>query len=188
MADGKTVVAFTFPHEPDALENLADRMRRIQKYLKGIPKVKAFAITGKTAKKITDILEPDQKEVDSGLVLHAMRELEHAGNDQDFNNSMIAAVEAFSSYGHSGGSASVAIPMLNDLLQFKNLTPLTDDPSEWMKVEMGDEDCWQCVRNPEAFSNDNGKTYYLLSDGSNSEKQAKLYETSHKEELKSDGS
>lgn len=98
------------------------------------------------------------------LVEHAKRELALAGNDDDFNQSIIKAVEAFASFGHSGGSAMVAIPMLNDLLQFKNLTPLTNNPNEWMQVEMGKEDCWQSQRNPEAFSGDGGKTYYLLSD------------------------
>lgn len=102
------------------------------------------------------------------LVEHAKRELELAGNDEDFNQSMIKAVEAFASYGHSGGSASIAVPMLNDLLQFKNLTPLTDDERGWMQVEMGEENCWQSRRNPEAFSNDHGKTFYLLSEGGSS--------------------
>ena len=102
------------------------------------------------------------------LVEHAKRELALAGNDEAFNNSIIKAIEGFTSYGHSGGSASVAIPMLNDLLQFKNLTPLTDDPEEWQQhsKEMwdGEKGVWQSRRNSEAFSNDGGKTYYLLSE------------------------
>lgn len=97
----------------------------------------------------------------SNLVDHAKRELALAGNDDAFNESIVKAVEAFSSYGHSGGSASEAIPMLHDLLQFKNLTPLTDDPDEWMDV---DNEMWQSRRNAEAFSTDGGKTYYLLSE------------------------
>lgn len=100
----------------------------------------------------------------SNLVEHAKRELALAGNDDDFNETIIKAVEAFASYGHSGGSASVAIPMLNDLLQFKNLTPLTNDPGEWQAVDMGKKPCWQSRRRPDAFSNDGGKTYYCLDD------------------------
>lgn len=111
------------------------------------------------------------------LVEHAKRELALAGNDEDFNNSIIKAVEAFASYGHSGGSASVAVPMLNDLLQYKNLTPLTDHWDEWMEVEMGDIPCWQSIRNPEAFSHDHGYTYYLLSEGANATKPEPLHET-----------
>lgn len=109
-----------------------------------------------------------------GLVEHARRELALAGNDEAFNHSMIKAVEAFAAYGHSGGSASVAIPMLNDLLQFKNLTPLTDSPYEWMDV--GDN-LWQSTRNPEAFSLDRGKTYYLLSEGASQSNPNPIHKT-----------
>lgn len=102
------------------------------------------------------------------LVEHAKCELALAGNDEDFNNSIIKAVEAFSEYGHSGGSASVAIPMLYDLLQFKNLTPLTNDPNEWNHIEEAvagvSGGTWQSRRNPAAFSDDGGKTYYILSE------------------------
>lgn len=108
------------------------------------------------------------------LVEHARRELALTHNEEDFNESIIKAVEAFASYGHSGGSASVAIPMLNDLLQFKNLTPLTNDPKEWNEVGDG---MWQCSRNPEAFSLDRGRTYYLLSEGGNSDNPEPLHET-----------
>lgn len=107
----------------------------------------------------------------SNLVDHAKRELALAENDEDFNNSIIRAVEAFSSYGHSGGSASIGISMLNDLLRYKNLTPLTNDPDEWNHVSEEvwgvKGGVWQSNRNPEAFSNDGGKTYYILSDRDN---------------------
>lgn len=104
-----------------------------------------------------------------GLVEHARRELSLVGNDREFNECIIKAIEAFSSYGHSGGSASVAISMINDLLQFKNLTPLTDNVSEWNKISdtVSGHPSWQSNRNSEAFSNDGGKTYYLLSEGGN---------------------
>lgn len=101
------------------------------------------------------------EESTSNLVNHAKRELSRLNNDEAFNACIINAVAAFAQYGHSGGSASVAIPLLNDLLQFKNVTPLTDDPKEWNEVGAK---TWQSSRNPEAFSEDGGKTYYLLSD------------------------
>lgn len=103
----------------------------------------------------------------SNLVNHARRELSLTDNDEEFNDSIIKAVEGFASYGHSGGSAAVAIHILHDLLQFKNLSPLTNNPDEWMKITENvadDENTWQSRRNPEAFSDDGGKTYYLLSD------------------------
>lgn len=95
------------------------------------------------------------------LIEHAIRELSLAGNDEEFNDCIIKAIEVFASYGHSGGSAVVGIQILHDLLQFKNLTPLTNNPSEWNKVG---PKMWQSSRNPEAFSIDGGAHYYLLSD------------------------
>lgn len=109
---------------------------------------------------------PVEEGEDGNLVSHARRELEKLGNDEEFNASIIAAVKAFSSYGHSGGSASVAIPLLNNLLNYKNLSPLTDDPKEWNNVsDISGEELWQSSRCADAFSHDGGKTYYLLSEG-----------------------
>lgn len=110
----------------------------------------------------------DQEAEVSPLVRHAERELELIGQtaeDPEFSASIVNAVRAFASFGHSGGSASVAIPWLNSLLHFENLAPLTNDPEEWNLVgEDGDEKVWQCQRNPRAFSNDEGKTHYILQD------------------------
>ena len=105
----------------------------------------------------------------SNLVDHAKRELALAGNDDDFNESIIKAVEGFVSYdGHSGTSAEVAASMIYDILRYRNITSLTDDPKEWMQVDFGDETpCWQSLRNPAAFSLDNGRNYYLLYEGAN---------------------
>lgn len=110
----------------------------------------------------------------SNLVEHAKRELELLGGDPEFNAALIKAVEGFVSYGHSGGSASVGIGMLNQLLQFKNLAPLTDNPEEWVNVA---DDLWQSNRRSEAFSQDGGKTYYLLGDGSRNGDIKVLYPT-----------
>lgn len=98
------------------------------------------------------------------LVEHAKRELALLNNDEAFNDCIIKAITEFAKYGHSGGSAYVAIPILNDLLQFKNLTPLTNNRDEWMEVG---SNMWQSRRCSEAFSIDRGVTYYLLSEGGN---------------------
>jgi hypothetical protein len=110
----------------------------------------------------------------SNLVDHAKRELDilasKGGHDEELNQIIIECIEKFAEYDHSGGSAAWAIPVLNDLLQFKNLSPLTDNPEEWMQVHDGGllyrgHTVWQSRRNPEAFSHDGGVTYYLLSEG-----------------------
>jgi len=78
---------------------------------------------------------------------------------------LVAAIAVFASYRHSGGSAGIAIHQLYDLLQFKTLSPLTNDPDEWFNTaEMSGHDLWQSTRDPACFSNDGGKTYYDVSD------------------------
>lgn len=99
------------------------------------------------------------------LVEHARRELELLGEEPDTIDWFCRVIEEFASFGHSGGSAFVCIPLLNDLLQFKNLTPLTDNPDEWEDMsEMSGYPVWQNKRNSEAFSEDGGKKYSLLSE------------------------
>ena len=104
----------------------------------------------------------------SNLVDHARRELERVESDPWFIDGMLKVVAAFAEMGHSGGSAEIAIPMLNDLLQYKNLSPLTDDPEEWIDqtamTATPNVSLWQNKRNSEAFSLNRGKTYYLLSE------------------------
>lgn len=103
---------------------------------------------------------------ESNLVLHARRELELCGQmaeDPEFAESLIAAVRAFASYGHSGGSAMVGVDMLTHLLRYEALSPLTSDPAEWMdRSEESGVPMWQSVRDPAVFSEDGGKTWKRL--------------------------
>lgn len=104
----------------------------------------------------------------SNLIEHARRELTAIGEEPETIDWYCRVIEAFTSFGHSGGSASVAIPTINALLLFQNLSELTTDPSEWNHIssdQTGGEEVWQSARNPEAFSSDGGLTYQLLSEG-----------------------
>ena len=108
---------------------------------------------------------------DSNLVKHVKNELRLIGYDvenpdtDDLNGMMsshiIEIAEIFSKQGHSGASGEYAIQVLEQVLRFKNLTPLTTDPAEW--VEVGPE-MWQNKRSSDAFSDDGGKTYKRLGD------------------------
>ena len=121
---------------------------------------------------------------ESNSVAWARKELELLGEDPETIDGYLKVVQAFADMGHSGMSASIAIPVLNSLLLFKNLTPLTNDPSEWMAIDAdlcGEAGCYQSKRNPEAFSTDGGKTYYLLSEGAHSKNQRPLHNTIVKE-------
>ena len=104
----------------------------------------------------------------SNLVNHARRELELCGQmaeDPAYSASLIAAVAAFASYGHSGGSAGVAIHQLHELLQFRTLSPLTNNPDEWFDhSDISSTPLWQNKRDPAAMSRDGGKTWYYVDD------------------------
>lgn len=102
------------------------------------------------------------------LVEHARRELELCGQtaeDPGHAASVVAAVAAFASYGHSGGSAELAVEQLHRLLRQEALSPLTDDPAEWEdRTEMSGTPWWQNVRDGRAHSHDGGRTYWLVDD------------------------
>jgi hypothetical protein len=170
---GDMVIAIIFD-EPDDDIRLAKLIDRAQKYGRDIPDVRIKLARGMAASTIRFFAEnnelPADESVDalvedSNLVQHAKRELELIGEEDWVVNGYLKMIRIFAGMGHSGGSASVFIPTLNALLSYNNLSPLTDSPDEWMLVTEDDGGCWQSRRNPEAFSDDGGKTYYLLSEG-----------------------
>lgn len=102
------------------------------------------------------------------LVSHAERELRLAGlydKDSDYGGELAPAimevVKKFAEFGHSGFSASLSISILEKLLRFQTLTPLTSNGDEWMEVA---DKVWQSNRCPSSFSVDGGKTWYDLDD------------------------
>lgn len=103
-----------------------------------------------------------------GLVDHARRELELCGQmkeDPAYAQSIIAAIAAFASYGHSGGSAMVALEQIHNLLQFRPLSPLTSNSDEWLDHSgISGSPLWQNIRDPAAMSRDGGKTWYFVDE------------------------
>ena len=102
------------------------------------------------------------------LVEHATRELELCGQtaeDPGYAASLVAAVAAFASYGHSGGSAAVAVEQLHELLRFRTLSQLTSDHDEWEdRSEISTSPLWQNRRDSAAFSRDGGQSWYFVDD------------------------
>lgn len=182
MGDNAVLIfSFPKPKEGDVL-TFPFLVEQAKKVFKEVNDVKIFAGINDAADEVIAVINKEKNsDEESNLVAHARRELDLLGeSDQEFKNAIINSVAEFEKYGHSGGSASVAIPLLNDLLQFKNLTPLTNDPSEWIHheppvVSREGGDIWQSSRNSEAFSNDGGKTYYLLSEGGNDSNREPLH-------------
>lgn len=115
----------------------------------------------------------------SNLVIHATREMKLLGVEDDVQEAVLKIVRIFADMGHSGSSAMFVIPMINDLLSFRNLSDLTNDPKEWMHIseeQWGSPGgIWQSMRNSEAFSNDSGNTYYLLSEGGSDQHREPLH-------------
>jgi hypothetical protein len=72
----------------------------------------------------------------SELDILGMTDEDVTGEDVNFcmREHLLRMVEEFSKEGHSGYSASYAIGLLEKLLSFKPLTPLTGEDSEWMEV------------------------------------------------------
>lgn len=94
---------------------------------------------------------------------HAERELDLMGmaDDGDMNgvmrNHILHMVKEFANEGHSGFSASYAIQVLEKLLKFEPITPLTGEDWEWNNVsEMSGETLYQNARCGRVFKNDDG--------------------------------
>jgi hypothetical protein len=106
----------------------------------------------------------------SNLVEHARRELGLCGQtaeSPEYAASIVAAVAAFASYRHSGGSAMVAVEQLYTLLRFRTLSPLTSDPDEWVdRSAISSSPLWQNRRDSAAMSRDGGKTWYYVDERS----------------------
>jgi hypothetical protein len=103
-------------------------------------------------------------ETESNLVRHAREELQRAGlfdTNGDYGGMLgteiLKLVQVFSEQGHSGFSAQMTIDILDKLLRFQPLTPITNNPVEWMEVS---DNLWQNRRQGSLFSHDAGKTWY----------------------------
>lgn len=102
------------------------------------------------------------------LLTYAEQELVRIGmtadSDDEMNKAMrdhiIHMVDEFSKEGHSGFSASYALGLLEKLLKWEPLSPLTGEDDEWMFVgDMGDDPVYQNVRCSRVFKGKDGRCY-----------------------------
>lgn len=108
------------------------------------------------------------------LVEHAERELRAAGlfdEDSDYDGMLGPAaldiVRVFADQGHSGFSAALTTDIVTRLMRYEALTPITDDPDEWMHIAddvAGQPNLWQSTRQPDLFSHDGGRSWYSVDD------------------------
>ena len=75
-----------------------------------------------------------------GLYAHALSELPPTNGDEMnalMNRNLLELVTVFGTQGHSGFSAGYARAILDKLLRFDPLGPLTGEPTEWVEVGPG---------------------------------------------------
>ena len=139
---------------------------------------------------IRDLLTLNQAAIDAGaergqsnLRDHAIRELklltstvDEINDPEDTMDAYEKAVhggvmdllEVFIAQRHSGLSSAWTLDLLTKLARFEPLTPVTDNPAEWLhhtNPEDGEDQVWQSKRNSKLFSVDGGKTYYDVQGG-----------------------
>ena len=74
-------------------------------------------------------------------------------------------IKVFSKQGHSGFSATMVLNIFSKVANFKPLTKITSDPSEWNDIsETSGKPMWQSNRQPSLFSEDRGKTWYDIDE------------------------
>ena len=78
---------------------------------------------------------------------------------QAINKNIMDIIKMFSDQGHSGMTASYTISMLNRLLNYKPITPLTGEDDEWTKLDYGDRLAYQNKRCPSVFKDSQGRAY-----------------------------
>lgn len=113
---------------------------------------------------------------ESELVAHARRELATIGESKELTEGYLDVIRAFEKMQLDGGSFQIGIAVVTGILEFQNLSPLTDNPEEWVQH---DDTTWQNTRNGEAFSSDGGRTYTLLSERSHGMNNAPTRFTRH---------
>ena len=96
-----------------------------------------------------------------GLLKYAEYELSRIPKDEDgmqdvMNADILAIVKMFSEQGHSGFSANYALSMLERLMRFKPISPLTGEDDEWNEISHGS---WQNKRCSSVFKDVDGNAY-----------------------------
>lgn len=88
-----------------------------------------------------------------GSVKYAQDKLNRINKDKDglqdaINKDILDIIKIFSEQGHSGTTASYTISMLERLLRFKPITPLTGEDDEWNQIS---DNQWQNKRCSSVF-------------------------------------
>lgn len=107
-----------------------------------------------------------RKKQPSNLTLHAERELKVAGllgsndeYDQAVADATLEIVKVFAKQGHSGFSASVTTSLVEKLMRFEPLGPLTGEDDEWTILDYDEDMKGQNKRCSHVFLRADGTAY-----------------------------
>lgn len=97
------------------------------------------------------------------LIEFAKSELDRIKKDDDglqemANSTILEIVEKFTEQGHSGFSFHYVLSILDRVLRFKPITPLTGEDDEWVEVGRGvyqNKRCSSVFKDEDGFSHDN---------------------------------
>lgn len=101
----------------------------------------------------------------SNLIKHAEHELKLLRGDEPcemqdaIDCNILDMVRIFSEEGHSGFSASYTVNLLEKLLRFEPITPLTGEDNEWCDLDYGPEMAAQNKRCSHVFKRADGTAY-----------------------------
>jgi hypothetical protein len=99
------------------------------------------------------------------LVEHAERELKAVGlQDSDEYDGMVSEatleiVKVFADQGHSGFSAAIVTSLVEKLMRFEPLTPLTGEDDEWTELNYDEHMAYQNKRCSHVFKRSDGTAY-----------------------------
>ena len=93
------------------------------------------------------------------IIINKCEDKEDKEIQEMISKNILQIVKIFSQQGHSGFSASYAINLINKLLRFEPITPLTGADDEWIKLDYNADTKYQNKRCPRVFKNADGKAY-----------------------------
>jgi len=103
----------------------------------------------------------------TNLIDHAERELAAIGLDDPENdcyngltrNAVLEIIRVFADQGHSGMSASIVTSMVEKLMRYEPLGPLTGSDDEWVQLDYAPEIAAQNKRCGHVFKRADGTAY-----------------------------
>lgn len=139
------------------------------------------------------------KPAENPLVAHVRHEMELVGMFDDVTgqgkrvaNDVMELAKVFAAQNHSGNSAPIALQLFYRLCGWEMLGEPTNAPEEWKlldKDKPDEPDMWQNQRAPMYMSNDGGKHWKRVDDGSEGESKPVGYNKIREEKVEapSDG-